>query len=163
MRIEGPNPGMSFYVTGSDDEDSLVVTAQLQSGHVALQLPVAALPWRELALIERSGGRHVSYGRDKDDPAATRKATLKGEQVAARTDVQGAEWMSLEGGLATFHAGGDTLTAPCLRVAEGARMPVTVTVFEARTKRPRGAVHVAQLAGGRRVGGASVEFGARKG
>jgi hypothetical protein len=152
---------MSFYVTGSDDEDSLVVQAQLQSGHVALQLPVQALPWRDLRLIEKHGGRRVKYGcGDENDPARRLKVTLKGAQVATRTDVQGAELATLENGIVTLHADGEALFVPCLRVAEGVRMPAALRVFGARTKRPRGALHVAQLSGGRRLGGATIQFGA---
>jgi hypothetical protein len=161
MRIEGQNPGMSFYVTGSDDEDSLLVEAELRSGHVALQLPVAALPWRDLRLLERNGGRRVRYGcGDERDPAAGLEVTLEGPEVAMRTDVQGAQLATLANGIATLHAEGTSLLVPCLRVAEQVRMPVAVRIFGARTKRPRGAIHVAQLSGGRRVGGVTIQFGA---
>lgn len=161
MRITGPSPGMSFYVTGSDDEDALLIRAELESGQPSLQIPVQALPWRDGRLLERHG-RRSEYGCGDDDPVGTLRRTLKGPQVAAITDIEGAELLELENGIATVQADKDSLSITCLRLTEGAILPAAVRVVGARRRKPRGAIHVAQLSGGRRFGGVTIEFGWEK-
>lgn len=160
MRITGTNPGMSFYVTGSDDEDALLVRAELESGKLTLQIPGQALPWRDARLLERHG-RRPEYGCG-EDPLATLRTTLKGPQVVEVTDIEGAELLELENGVATVRAEDGSLSVTCLRLAEGANLPAAVRVVGARRKKPRGAIHVAQLSGARRLGGVTIEFGWEK-
>jgi hypothetical protein len=56
---DGGDAEMPFYVVGSPDQDSLIVCPDLAAGEVALKLPVQALPWRDILLIERLGRRRL--------------------------------------------------------------------------------------------------------
>ncbi|MDQ3723873.1 MAG: hypothetical protein M3376_12620, partial [Actinomycetota bacterium] len=142
---------MSFYVVGSGDEDTLIVEPDVRGGGtVVLRLPVQGLPWRDIRLVERYGPRDKYGCGDRDDPLVRVKATLeKPEQIADRTGIQGATVVHLENGVATVEiAPRATLLVPCLRVAEGARMPTAVQVTGRAARRARGTIRVAQLAGG---------------
>jgi hypothetical protein len=160
MLLTEPRPGFSFYVVGSDDEDSLVVRAEhLGTGDLMTALPVASLPWRDLRLIERHGRRRQPYGCcEVDDPLAEARLTLDGEEVEERTDVIGARLLTLNGGIAILVAEvQQPVQVPCLRVALGAAMPVVVRVA-AEIEGAAAMVHVTQLSGGRRIGGVALEL-----
>jgi hypothetical protein len=160
MLITEPQPGFSFHVVGSNDEDSLVVSAErLATGRLTIGLPVASLPWRDLRLIEEHGRSRQPYGCEVDDPLARAQVTLESaEEVEERTGVVGAQMLTLEGGVATLAADvRRPVQVPCLRVAEGAAMPVVVRV-EAEVEAEAAVVNVTQLSGGRRVGGVALEL-----
>jgi hypothetical protein len=129
-----------------------------------VQLPVQSLPWRDLRLLEKYGRRWSPFGCDQGlDPLVGVKVQLKGaDQVLQHTDIRGAEGLELAEGIATVRGSGKTaIVVPCLRVAEGARMPGAVRVAGRRPERAR-LVHVAQLSGGIRVGGVTLEFRSRR-
>jgi hypothetical protein len=161
MRIVGENPGMSFYVTGSDDEDGLIVDAEVDRGRVALQLPIQSLPWRDAARIAKYERPRRPYGcGDEVELLMTMRAVLKAEDVQLLTGVTGAARLTLEEGIATIElAKGAQLSAPCLRIVEAVRMPAVVRLLGVRRGAVRGELHVLQLSGGRRVGGATAVFG----
>jgi len=100
MLITEPRPGFSFHVVGSDDEDSLIVSAErLATGRLTIGLPVASLPWRDLRLIEQHGRARQPYGCEVDDPLAKAQVILDSDQeVEERTGVVGAQTLTLEGG-----------------------------------------------------------------
>jgi hypothetical protein len=52
----------AFLMNGTDDEDTLELLCEELEGDVELILPTRALPWRELALLERRPGRRPYYG-----------------------------------------------------------------------------------------------------
>jgi hypothetical protein len=164
MKITGNEPGISFYVVGSGDEDSLIVAPDVGGVTVVLRLPVAGLPWRDLRLIEKHGRREkYGCGDGKDPLAGMRVALTKPEEITDRTGIQGAASVRLADGIATLEiAPKGSLLVPCLRVANGARMPAAVQVTGRAAKKARGAIHVGQLAGGRRIGGVTVQFGAQR-
>ncbi len=162
-----PNGGdadMSFYVVGSSDQDSLVMYTELVAGRVALNLPVQALPWRDIRLIEKYGRRRLPYGcGDPDDPLAKVKLTLKGEEVQMRTDIVGAEAVELRDGVAiiwTTKKG--RLFVPNVRVADGVKMPASIRVRRPKINEKQRFVHVAQLSGGQVMGGVTLELRTRK-
>src|SRR6266545_1052944 len=133
MLTAGKQPGMSFYVTGSADEDSLVVSAERLSGR----------------------RRPDTYGCcDEDDILKTLEVSAEGQGVEDRTGIRGADGVKVSRGAATVSFSAKTpLFIPCLRVAEGARMPVAVRAVKTRAERDGGEIRVMQLSGGRRVGG----------
>ncbi|MEA2421367.1 MAG: hypothetical protein QOF55_466, partial [Thermoleophilaceae bacterium] len=160
----GGDSETAFTVTGSSEADVLTVTSRLAGGRVRFDLPVRALPWRDARLLERYGRPRAPFrGRgDKErDPVDALELTLKGEETEERTGVVGARTLDLSNGLASVELDADKLLIPCLRVAEGAQMPVRVRVNDILTRGERKFVHVAQLSGGRRVGGVALEL--RKG
>jgi hypothetical protein len=161
MRIVGENPGMSFYVTGSDDEDGLIVEGEVDRGRVALQLPIQSLPWRDATLIAKYERPRRPYGcGDEVEQLMTTRAVLKGEDVQLLTGVTGAQRLTLDEGLVTIEmTKGAQLSASCLRIVEAARMPAVVRLLGVKRGAVRGELHVLQLSGGRRVGGATVVFG----
>ena len=162
MNITGREPGMSFYIRGSDDEDSLFVQPDVGNATVILRIPVRALPWRDIRIIEKHGPR-LPYGcGGLEDPLAHVRMTLEGPQVIDRTGIQGATWLRLEEGIATVQIEQRArLVIPCLRVEEGARVPTAVQVTGDQAPRARGTIHVFQLSGGRRIGGVALELGNR--
>jgi hypothetical protein len=164
MRITGHEPGITFYVVGSGEEDSLIVAPDVGAATVVLRLPVAGLPWRDLRLIEKHGRREkYGCGEMKDPLVDMRVALTKAEEITDRTGIQGATSVRLLDGIATVEiAPRGSLLVPCLRVANGARMPAAVQVTGKAARKARGAIHVGQLAGGRRIGGVTVQFGAQR-
>lgn len=155
---------MSFYVVGSEDQDSLIVYQGLAGGKLSLLLPVQALPWRDLRLIEKNKGPRGGFGCcDAVDPLAHARATLKGEQVRAITDIVGAELLELRDGIATVTMGkADRLHVPYVQIAEGARMVARVHISRPRIDKERRFVHVAQHSGGQLIGGVSLELRPRR-
>jgi subtilisin family serine protease len=151
---------MSFYVVGSEEQDSLIVYPMLAGGRLSLLIPVQALPWRDRALIERSGGPRAGFGCcGTSDPLADVRATLKGDQVSAITDIVGAELLELRDGIATVTMGkADRLHVPYVHLAEGARMVTRVHVSRPRIDKERRFVHIAQHSGGQLIGGVSLEL-----
>jgi len=152
---------MTFYVIGTDDEDSLIMMGDAAGGRVELSLPAQALPWRDLRLIERYGRRRVPFGccPTGDDPLATLDVSLEGDNVRRTTDIVGAMSIRVRGGIATIVSGARaTVSIPCLRVAPAARMPVRLAVARPRASEQQRDVHVAQLSGGRRAGGVTLRL-----
>ncbi|APR79083.1 Hypothetical protein A7982_04430 [Minicystis rosea] len=144
---------MSFYIIGSSEEDSLLVESDIHEGRLLLSLPISALPWRDLEMIEKHGRRRSPYGCGNDDPLATVEAHLEGDEVTARTDIEGASTLDLANGIATIGAPSSVqIFVPCLRVASAARMPASVAV----AGREVGVVRVTQLSGGARIGGTTL-------
>jgi subtilisin family serine protease len=167
VHVQPDDPGdadLSFYVVGSADQDSLTVYPKLAGGKLSLLLPVQALPWRDLKLIERNKGPRPGVGCcEAIDPLAHVKATLKGEQVRAVTDIIGAELLELRDGIARVTLGkADRLQVPYVRLADGARMVARIHVDRPKIDKERRFVHVAQHSGGQLIGGVSLELRPRK-
>jgi hypothetical protein len=147
---------LGFLVVGTADRDSLVIRAQ--DAEIALDIPAAALPWRDRRLIERHGPR-APYGLRIPDPVRSVKTVLKGPEAEERTDVVGATTLEVYNGIARIQAMAERkLLIRSLRLVEGARMPARLHV-QARTEAGPRFVHVAQYSGGQLVGGVSLQFG----
>jgi hypothetical protein len=152
---------LDFYAIGSPDDDSLLVYKDLEQGDVYLNIPIRSLPWRDLNLINRLGRIRSTYGCDSlDDPLENVKLSLKGEEkIHSLTDIVGAENLSLQNGIARVLMGDKgQLFLPSVRLAEGIKMPVRITVSGAKSKGNKHFVHVAQLSGGQVIGGVSLEL-----
>jgi subtilisin family serine protease len=167
VHVQPDDPGdsdMSFYVVGSSDQDSLVVTPELGAARVTLVLPAQVLPWRDIKFIEKNGGRRPPYGCTGTDPIARLEAKLEGEQrIRTMTDIAGAELLELRDGVATITIGdARQLQVPYVRLGDGVRMAARIRVTgEKKTARNRRFVHIAQYTGGQLIGGVSLEL--RKG
>jgi hypothetical protein len=152
---------LAFYVVGSSDEDSLIIYNQLEQGRVYLNVPVRAIPWRDLNLINRMGRVRSSYGCDNlDDPMEKVKISVKGpDKIRSRTDIVGAENIIIENGIARILMGEkNNMIISSIRLTHGIRMPVRITVTNAKIKGDRRYVHIAQLSGGQLIGGVSLEL-----
>ena len=152
---------MSFYVVGSADQDSLTVYQDLVAGTVDLIVPVQALPWRDIKLIERVRGSRPVFGDDRgsDDPLVSRKAALDGELICMTTDISGAHRLALQDGTATVTiVEGGVLHVPYVRLALGTRMIAKIQVSGAKIDKEHRFVHVAQHSGGQLLGGVSLEL-----
>lgn len=161
MLSKGNQPAMSFYVRGSAEEDSLIVTAERFAGQLQMQLPAAALPWRDLTLVEKLGPRQP-YGccRDDTDPWRKVQVAAKEDEIEDRTSVRAAETLTVSDGVATIGFSTKApLVIPCLRVADGARLSVAVRVLRLRKQEGVPELRVLQLSGGRRVGGVTLQVG----
>jgi hypothetical protein len=100
MLTTGRTPGMTFYVRGSNDEDSLMVAVEGFKCRLRLHLPAAALPWRDLTLIEKWGRRREPYGCcDVKDPLDDESVSAKGAAVEVRTGIRGGEAVAITGGV----------------------------------------------------------------
>lgn len=154
----------SFYVVGSSDQDSLIIYPELAGGQVAVDLPVQALPWRDIQLIKKQASRRLSYGcGDRGDPLTDVKLTLKGEEIQMRTDIVGAETLELQDGIATvLGTENSQLFIPSIRLAEGVKMLAAVRVHHPKIAEEQRFVHVAQLSGGQLVGGVTLELRNRR-
>lgn len=159
--VPGMDSDMNFYVVGSADQDSLIISSELPGGQVALQMPVQALPWRDIKLIEQSPARRAAFGCGNhfDDPLARLEATLHGEEVGRMTDIAGAEILDLRDGMATVTAAkNERLFLPQVRIVEGTRMPVSIRIIKPKLDGKPKRVHVAQYTGGRLMGGVTLEL-----
>jgi subtilisin family serine protease len=159
--VPGMDSDMSFYVVGSADQDSLIISSELPGGQVALKMPVQALPWRDIKLIEQSPARRAAFGCGNhfDDPLARLQATLHGEDVGRLTDIAGAEVLDLRDGVATVTAArNERLFVPQVRVVEGVRMPVSIRIIKPKLDGKSKYVHVSQYSGGRLIGGVTLEL-----
>ena len=150
-----------FHVVGSGDTDSLIIQPQLFGGKVSLTIPVQALPWRDLGMLEKLKARRPYFGCvDLKDPLASVVTTLKGEEVGMRTDITGAERLELRSGIATItliSTDGPQLHVPYLRLRGGARLPASIQV-QGKTSEKSQNVHVGQLSGGQRIGGITLKL-----
>jgi hypothetical protein len=154
---------MAFVVTARAADrrgTGLAVVARVTHGEVRISMPIDALPWRDLALLERLGGRLPAYGeRAERRPAITLARPLLADDVRARTDVVGAQRLELRDRTAVLVVGADRrLVIPDLRIAPGARMPVRIDVDGARIDGPGCFVHAAQTCGAGRTGGVTLEL-----
>lgn len=156
----GGDSETAFEAIGTGDGDVLYVTSNLIGGRVRLALPAMAIPWRDARLITRRG-RRQTYGCGGSDAFAGLRLTAKGGEVEERTGIIGAQAIEVEDGIALVTLSADRMLVPDLRAAAGVRVPIRVLVNGIRTKGERRFVHVAQLAGGRRLGGVALEL--RKG
>ena len=167
VHVRSDDPGdaaMSFYVVGSADQDSLIVHPQIAGGKLSLLLPVHALPWRDITLIERNKGQRPGFGYGGAvEPFARVTATLKGERVGAITDIVGAGLLELRDGIARVTMGkADRLHLPYVRIADGARMVAKIHVSRPKIDKERRFVHIAQHSGGQLIGGVSLELRPRR-
>jgi len=155
---------MSFYVVGSADQDSLFVYRRLIAGEISLVIPVQALPWRDIKLIEANKGRRPGYGCcDAVDPLARIETTLRNAQINAITDIVGAEKLELRNGLATITMGqSGRLHVPYVHLADGARMAAKIHVNKPKVDKDRRFVHITQHSGGQLIGGVSLELASTK-
>jgi hypothetical protein len=151
---------MGFHVVGSPAQDSLTVYQDLAGGRVDLILPVQALPWRDIKLIEGHNGLRPAFGQYPGiDPLVSRKAVLEDDKIQAITDVTGAERLKLQDSIATVTlARYGPLRVPYLRLSDGAKMPARVQVRRPKTDKQHRFVHIAQHSGGQLVGGVSLEL-----
>jgi hypothetical protein len=157
----GGSASTAFHVLGTAASDSLLVDPVLAAGDIALSLPIQALPWRDLGRLERLDSRRPYYG-EAADPFAGLRLALGGAEIRARTDVEGAERLEVRDGIAVLgFPSTRRLRVPHLRIIDGARIPVRLRVTGLETDGRHRFVHVAQLSGGRRVGGVTLEL--RKG
>ena len=153
-----------FFVVGTAEEDSLVVAPSLAAGAVTISLPVQALPWRDLALLEEHGRRRSEYGcgAPREDPLATATMTVRGVSIEVLTGITGGRRLDLQDGVASvLLADGVNLSVPCLRIAAGARLPASIAITGIDTTGEQRFIRVTQLTAGQPVGGVTIEL--RKG
>lgn len=155
---------MSFYVVGSAEQDSLIIYPAVAGGRVSLILPVQALPWRDIRVIERHGGPRLGFGCcGAIDPLANLRLNLKRDRIRTITDISGAETLDVNQGNATITiAQKERLHVPFLRIADGARMVARIHLHREKNDKRGGFIHVAQHSGGQLIGGVSLELRARK-
>lgn len=175
---------MTFDVVGTADQDSLIADVRMVEGVLELTLPVQALPWRDMQLIERMAARRLPYGMDAPqgcydllrnwfprvfrrlfpvqtvtNPLETMQVRLEGSDIQMRTDVEGATLLDLREGNATITgAEGRQLLIRHLHLAEGARIPVKLRVRRPTIDGERRYAHVMQLSGGQRAGDVTLEL-----
>jgi hypothetical protein len=146
-----------LYIKGTDDTDWLALWHDDRSARLTvLDLPIAALPWRDAAMFQASGS-HARPLYDaleaKHDPALRSAVVPEGAAaITAVTDVIGAERLILRNGRVSIE-GGAGLTLPRLRIAESVDLILQVAVTSGV-----GDLHALHLSGGRRVGGCTVRM-----
>lgn len=154
---------LSFYFVGTADDDGMTIYRWLKGGQLRVLLPVQALPWRDIRLIERLAGPRPEFGRGGVDALNAVDATLRGGQVRAVTGIVGADVLKLHDGIATVTMGdAQVLQVPHVRIANGARMATRIHVTRPKVDQERRFVHVAQHAGGQLMGGVSLELRPRR-
>jgi hypothetical protein len=160
-----PDISLPFDVHGTADHDRLIVEAAGLQAEVVLEIPIQALPWRDLRVLKNLRSPRGPYGsRGGDDPLARESLTLEGDIIELRTDVAGASRLELREGTATIWAArGARLAIPSLHIARGVPMPARIRVRDPRLDGQRGLVRVAQFSAGRSTGGFTLELRPRPG
>jgi hypothetical protein len=143
--------------------DSLHVTSELVEGRVVLELPVRALPWRDMAWIEKNKSPMRSWDGKDDGHLPETPRPLTGQETRLVTDIRGAESLTIRGSVASVvlaeKVRGAGFVVPELRTAKGAcPIAMRLRVEGGKISAKARAVHVLQMAKGRRVGGISLEL-----
>jgi hypothetical protein len=149
-----------FFVIGSPDHDALEVTSDGLAGRVEILLPVTALPWREMATLERWRGLPAPYRSPREsDRAGDARRTLEGREVSRILGAKGIHDARVAGSVMQLAARDDVhrIVIPEVRIAPGAKMPIRVRVRSPRLTKDRGWLHVGQRSGGKLMGGVSLE------
>ena len=149
------------YAIGSLDHDTLEVFSQDLEGDLELVLPTQALPWRELALLEKLPGPRLRYGAPGGlDATANIRRVLESDAVPRILDVSGAAHARVEGAATRLSArlGGPPLYLSDVRIQPGVKMPVRLWLRGLRLGADAPRLHVAQRSGGKIIGGVSVEL-----
>jgi hypothetical protein len=148
-----------FYFVGTADHDSMTIFRWLRRGELKLHLPVQALPWRDIRLIEGRREPRPEYGRAGNDPLTEVTMTLKGDQVRSITGIIGADVLELRNGIATVTMGeGPVMRLPHVRIANRTRMATRIHIARPKVDDEHRFVHVAQHSDGRLTGGVSLEL-----
>jgi hypothetical protein len=160
---DGGDAVMRFYVVGSAEQDSLTIHAGEFDEAIDLVVPIQALPWRDMKLIESAKRRRPPFGHDQgDDPLATMRLALEGGEIELLTDIVGAERLTLNDGLATLTLSKERrLQIPYLQITEGARLIARIRVINCKAGVTR-LLHIGQRSGGQLVGGVSLEIRPRE-
>ena len=159
---DAADASFGFYFVGSAHQDTMTIHRVLRGGRLRLHLPVQALPWRDLTLLESSGAR-PEYGRAGADPLTAVTTTLKGNRIRMLTGITGAGLLELRNGIATVTMEDERqLRVPQVRIANRARMPTRVQVMRPQVDAEHRSVHVIQHSGGELMGGVTLELRPRR-
>jgi subtilisin family serine protease len=155
-RIAAAGTRLAVAVTGSDEDDGLIVRA-IGAATLRLVLPAAALPFHRAALYEGPWGTHerpyAGAADDADDPVRLLHERIEGAaEVTLVTEALGADRLRLAQGRAVLE-GRDAIVLPRLRVAAGARIRLAV-----RATGGAGAITALLLSGGRRAAACTVRL-----
>lgn len=155
-------PRSDFYVVGSDDMDSMIAQPDFDDGELWLMVPIQALPWRDLKVLEQLKVDRPYFGAyGAQDVLETFKLVLKGDDISVKTDIKGADILDLKNGIASIRLKNGKqpqLHIPYLRLLKGARLPVSIRIVGVRNQDKPKAIHVGQLSGGRRIGGVTIKL-----
>ena len=149
-----------FFVNGSRDIDTLEIEGDNLTGRIEFHIPVQALPWRDLNLVNELGALRKPYGaKCTADPLTRRTGSIKGREVELYTGFTGVREMRFADGIATLIADAkEGMRLPDIRVLPGMKMPVRLKVTKGKIGRGSGFVHVRQRSGGKTIGGVSLEL-----
>lgn len=158
--LELPRSEGAASVEEARRTSALLVQGRWKDGAFSIELPVEALPWRDLAYLEGHGGRPAPYGaRSRSDPKLLSASPLRGSRIHERTDVEGAVRISVRDGTARIAADGKgRVFIPSLRVEPGAALPVTLRVSSAEITKTKHSVHATHYCDGRRIGGVTLDL-----
>ena len=153
--------GKVLFVTGSGDDDALEVETEKFDGRYELVLPVLALPWRDLELLNRTGPRRAFGADRREDLLAVERdgETIEAKEAARKTGIDGLAELRFAGGNVHLVADkANRLRIPEIRVEAGVKMPVRLLVRSAKIGRSSAFVHVRQRSGGKIVGGVTLKL-----
>lgn len=155
--VEAPagDADSAFYVTGTDDTDSLEITTENIGGQVKLILPAEILIWRDLALTNKYGNEPCR----RKEVMKTLNTRLKKDAIFAVTGIINADHLELKDGLATLTfipEKGKTLRIPQLLLSDREKVAVRVHL-KGLTQLTKAVLHIGQLSGGVRQTGVTIE------
>jgi subtilisin family serine protease len=166
-----PDFALPFDVHGTADRDRLTVQVGGMRGEVTLELPIQALPWRDISVLQPLRAPRAPYGSGvagrsgvAGDPLIDVSLTLERGAITARTDITGAERLELRGGRVRIVAAREgVLVIPSLRIARGTPLPVRLEIRDPQLLESHGLVRVAQYSAGQLTGGLTLELRPRPG
>ncbi|HOY19598.1 MAG TPA: S8 family serine peptidase [Haliscomenobacter sp.] len=155
--VEAPSgdADSAFYITGTNDTDSLEITAVNINTPIVVKIPSEVLTWRDLALANKVGNEPCK----QKELRKTLNATLRKDSIQTVTGIINADLLELKDGVAaiTFTpAKGKMITIPYLQITH--REKIAVRVNMKRLKQfTKAALHIGQLSGGVRQTGITIE------
>ncbi|MEM6771101.1 MAG: hypothetical protein AAF597_10990, partial [Bacteroidota bacterium] len=156
---DGDTADSAFFVTGTEQTDSLWLELADLKAEVVLNLPVTALPFRDARLLKKYGKRPWFGDACGEDPLRQEKARIRRKTIPELTGITGAQKLTIQDGVASILFSGEgRLSIPMLRLREGVKMPVSIRAAKVELFEKRAMINVGQLSGGRRAGGVSVEI-----
>jgi hypothetical protein len=162
--VPGKEIALPFELHGSGEHESLQMATQLVSGRVFLELPVRALPWRDLAWRQANNGPLQPWKNpEARDAVPSTRVALDRRKTHLVTGIEGAKSLHVGEGIATIEFFGDErngkLVIPELRLAPNSKpLPIVLRVEGARINERNHAVHLMQISRGRGMGGLTLDL-----
>jgi subtilisin family serine protease len=145
----------AFYITGTNDTDSIEITADNINTKVVLNMPSQILTWRDLDLANKFGNEPCKQNELK----RALKTTLRKGTIKEVTGITNVDLLEINDGVATVTftiEKGKKIIIPSLQIADREKVAVRIKMI-GLNHFTDAALHIGQLSGGIRQTGVTIE------